>query len=220
MRSAAKIGAMTGVAIFTAAAVGGADVGAQSLPSAGGGGVTADSAPRVVRFALGLGGGGMGEGMDGVAARAALTRSQGRNGSITIRGAALEEFDLFGPTPAEDVWDLGVLYGGQTRGKWGYISAAAGVAFVGGMRRGDRISAPPTCEGYDPLGALGCASGAMFTPVRHEKKPFRTVGIPVELEAGLTFTRVLGLSASAWATVNGERTVTGLSLGLVFGRMR
>lgn len=218
MKTGARIGAMTGTAIVMAAALGWADLGAQPLPAVETGEIRADSTRRVVRFGLGVGGGGMGSGTDAVSARAALTWGQGRSGSITIRTAAAEEFDLFGPVPAEGVWDLGVLYGRQTRGRWGYVSAAAGVALVGGMRRGDRIpGTSPPCESYD---VFGCLLEAMFTPVRYEEKPFLTVGIPVELEAGFTFTRVLGLSASAWANLNGERTVTGLSVGLVLGRLR
>lgn len=221
MRRVARIGATTGAAIVMAAALGWADLGAQSLSAAGDGVVRADSARRVIRFGFGVGGGGgMGSGTDAIAARTALMWGQGRRGSITIRTTAVEEFNLFGPVPAEGVWDLGVLCGRQTRGKWGYVSAAAGVALVGGMRRGDRISAPVTCDGYDMLGGLGCALTAMFTPVEYEEKPFQTVGIPVEVEAGFTFTRVLGLSASAWANFNPERTVTGLSVGLVLGRLR
>jgi hypothetical protein len=218
MRTVARIGATTGAAIVMAAALGWADLGAQPLSSVERGDIRADSARRVVRFGFGIGGGGMGSGTDAISARAALMLGQGRNGSITIRTAAVEEFDLFGPVPAEGVWDLGVLYGRQTRGKWGYVSAAAGVALVGGMRRGDRIpGTSPPCESYD---VLGCLLVAMFTPVRYEEKPFQTVGIPVELEAGFTFTRVLGLNASAWANLNRERTVTGLSVGLVLGRLR
>jgi len=218
MRRAARIGATAGAAIVMAAAVGWADLGAQPLSSANDGGVTADSGRRVVRFGFGLGGGTMGNGTDAILARAALTWGQGRSGSITIRTAVVEEFNLFGPSPAEGVWDLGALYGRQTRGKWGYASAAAGVALVGGMRRGDRIpGTSPACESYD---VLGCLLVGMFTSARYEEKPFHTVGIPVELEAGFTFTRVLGLSASAWANLNPERTVTGLSVGLVLGRLR
>jgi len=220
MRTVAKIGAATGAAIVMAAALGWADLRAQSLSSPERGELRADSAGRVIRFGFGAGGGAMGSGTDALAARAALMVGHGRSGTITIRTAAVEEFNLFGPVPAESVWDLGVLYGRQTRGKWGYVSAAAGVALVGGIRRGDRISAPQTCDGYDMLGALGCAFAAMFTPVRYEEKPFHTVGVPLELEAGFTFTRVLGLNASVWANLNGERTVTGLSIGLVLGRLR
>ncbi|NJD18515.1 MAG: hypothetical protein FIA95_04435 [Gemmatimonadetes bacterium] len=220
MRTAWRIGAATGAAMVVANAFGSAGLSAQPLSHAGNGAARPDSARRVVRLGLGLGGGAMGEGANAIAGRASLTWSQGRSGAITIRTAAVEEFNLFGPMPSEGVWDLGVLYGRQTHGRWGYASASAGVALVGGMRRGARISAPPTCDGYDMLAGLACALAAALTPVRYEERPFHTVGIPVEVEAGVTFTRVLGLNASAWAILNAERTVTGVSLGMVLGRLR
>lgn len=220
MGIAARMGAAIGAAVVMAAAPGSPDLSAQSNAALGPQMAPADGAARVVRFGLGVGGGEMGSGTGAIAARGALTWSQGRIGAITIRTAAVEEFNLFGPLPAESVWDLGVLYGRQTHGRWGYASASAGVALVGGMRRGERISAPQECGGYDPLGALGCALAAMFTPVEYRERPFRTLGVPLELEAGFTFTRVLGLNASAWANLNTERTVTGLSIGLVLGKLR
>lgn len=204
-------------AIVVLAALGPAHLDAQT-PSATGDGPAA-SAPRVVRFALGGGAGSMG-GSDAISGRAAVTWGRGANRSLTVRATLVEEFELFGPLPVENVWDVGVLYGRERRGRRGYASAAAGIALVGGMRRGDRLSPPSACTANDPVGSLGCWLESLFASVEHEARPFRTVGIPVELEAGLALTRFLGLNANAWAVLNGVRPAGALSVGLVVGKLR
>jgi hypothetical protein len=179
--------------------------------------------PSLVRVGLGLGVGSMGSsgsgGSGGIALRGGVALPVRTGYSLTVRSTLVEELNLWGPSPAESVWDLGVLYGPQTRGKWGYATVSLGVALVGGTRRGDRLSPPVQCPGYG-LEALGCALAAAFSTVDYEERRFHTVGIPLEVEAGVTLFRGFGLGVSAFANVNPERSLTGLTLSVLLGRLR
>lgn len=218
MSSRMRVGIGWSLVVLTAGALcceGGA---AQTGPSSPTTSPTIDT--NLVRIGLGIGAGSMGSDTDaGIALRGGVTLPAGEARSITVRSTLVEEFNLWGPTPAESVWDLGVLYGPQTRGKRGYAAAAVGLALVGGTRRGDRLSPPVQCSGYG-LEALGCALAAAFTPVEYEDLRFHTVGIPVELEAGVAFFRGFGLGVSAFANVNPERSVTGFTVSVLLGRLR
>lgn len=171
-----------------------------------------------VRVGFGVGAGMLAGGTEGIALQAAVTLSKRENRALTIRVSGVSEVNLFGPRPDENVWDVGVLFGRQAKGKWAYASASAGLALVGGMRRGERTSPPFECSGDG--GLLGCMLEAAFTPVEYAEDPFYTVGIPVELDVGLTFSSRLGLSVTGFADLNPQRTMTGLSVGVVVGRLR
>lgn len=217
MRTPCNIGSMLGGVIVLSAALGWAEAGAQ-VPLAGErGGAAPDSTSGVFRIGFGLGGAELGGESAGVSARGALTWSPGGSTTVTLRGTTAQELDILGPTPSEEVWDVGVLIGRQARGKRGYTSLAAGLALVGGMQRGERITTPPRpCYTLD----FWCVLGEALTPEKYEKEPFETVGIPIELEAGFTFTPVLGLTADVWANLNRTRSAGGFTLGLVVGKLR
>jgi hypothetical protein len=167
--------------------------------------------PQQDRVRVGLG---LGVGSVGVAGRVGLTIDTSENRFLTFRLASVEELAILGPLPAERVWDLGVLYGTQRRSRRTFASAAVGLALVGGVRRGERLPRSMTCTDFL------CLLGALFTPTRHEELPFNTVGIPLELEAGFALTSKLGVNASTWANLNPERSMAGLSVGLMVGRLR
>jgi hypothetical protein len=173
--------------------------------------VSADSDEEKVRVGLGLGAGSL-----GLAGRVGVTIDKSERRFFTLRAATVEEFTLFGPAPVERVWDVAVLYGAQTRSRRAYASAAAGIALVGGMRRGERLPG----ESYDCSIPPFCLVLGMMTRREHEELPFHTIGLPVELEAGFALTSRFGINASAWANLNPERNMAGLSLGLILGKLR
>lgn len=189
---------------------------AQALPTSDPLAARGGDEPTGKHLSVGLGAGSMGTGETGIAFQGALTMPRGSSRLLMVRGAGVTEFNIFGPSPAESVWDIGVLYGIRARSKWGYVQASAGVAVVGGMRRGERITPPVECNGD----LLGCIFLAALTPVEYESKPFHTLGIPVEIEAGFNLFQHVGLGVSAWADVNGRRAMTGASVGLVVGSLR
>jgi hypothetical protein len=60
----------------------------------------------------------------------------------------------------------------------------------------------------------------MFETVEYEERSFTTVGFPFELEAGLTFSSVVGLGLNFFGNVNGEMSATGVSVMLLIGDLR
>lgn len=153
-------------------------------------------AADVFRLVLGIGAGSLSSPESGgIALRAAARLSKWERRVLTVRFTAVDEFALF-TSPSENVWDLGVLYGSQTVGKNGYASASAGIALVGGMRRGELLS-----------------SG--FLSSQHAEHPFHTVGIPLEIEAGWTFSSAFGLGVTLFGNLNPERTAVGASVNVL-----
>lgn len=187
---------------------------AQSVPPPPATAHTDDHVANVVRVGLGVGPATWGKGQKGIGLRGAVTVSTRRNTAFTVRASVVEEFNILGPSPSENVWDLGVLYGAQVTGRRAYLTAEAGIAVVGGMRRGERLT--PRVQCYD---VLSCLAGA-FTPVEYARDPFLTVGIPLELEAGLNLTSKLGISVSVFGNLNTQRALVGTSVGIVIGRLR
>jgi hypothetical protein len=123
---------------------------------------------------------------------------------ISLRYVRNEEFDLFGGlSPAESVWDLGVLYGPCARGGIGYASISAGLSLAGGVRRGQFLS----------------SSGGMFGTDQYEKLNFLTLGIPLEAQAFLTGSNI-GIGIYAFANLNRKRSFAGALLCLQFGQLK
>jgi hypothetical protein len=166
-----------------------------------------------VRAGFGLGASSI-EGLQdaGVGVRGGLSIPLGGADLITFRGSLSEEFALF-TSPSIKVWDAGVLYGRQAKGKWGYGAMSAGLALTGGMRRGERRTPIRECYFLDCLAWI-------FETVEYEERPFTTAGIPFEIEAGLTFSSSVGLGLNFFGNVNREMSAAGLSLQLLIGDLR
>jgi hypothetical protein len=171
------------------------------------------SASTGVRMGFGLGTSSI-EGVQdpGIGLRGGLSIPLGGANLLTVRGSLADEFALFS-SPSISVWDAGVLYGRQAKAKWAYGAVSAGVALTGGMRRGQRLT--PISECY----FLECLAG-IFQTVEYEERPFTTVGIPFEVEAGLTFSSAVGVGLSFFGNINREMSATGVSLQLLIGDLR
>ena len=211
MRHVTRVIRSLGIATLVVGVCGASGVEAQIRTGQEEAAVSADSSEERVRVGLGLGAGSL-----GLAGRIGITMDRSEGRFFTLRTATVEEFTVFGPTPAERVWDVGVLYGTQARSRRAYASAAIGIALVGGMRRGARLPG----ESYDCSIPPFCLLGALFTPTEHEELPFHAIGIPLELEAGFAFTSKFGINASAWANLNPGRSMAALTLGAMLGTLR
>jgi hypothetical protein len=194
--------------LLLAAATLASDVRAQAAPPV----VPLDQGPSGVRIGLGLGVAAIANASSGIAARGGLTVPFRGANLMTLRVAYAEEFLLF-TSPSMSVWDVGVLYGRQARGKWTYGSAAAGLALTGGMQRGARVTSYSECYFLECLGQL-------FAGTDYEERPFTTVGIPFELEAGFTFSSVIGIALNVFGNVNQKQSTLGASLSLLLGDLR
>jgi hypothetical protein len=112
---------------------------------------------------------------------------------------------LGGHTPEETIWDLGALYGAISKRRFGFVSAAAGLAVVGGVKRG----------------AFLRREGGWFS-IRdvYEVRHFHTVGMPLEAQAFFTPLPFFGLGLELYANLNPVRSYKGLNFCLQFGRLR
>jgi hypothetical protein len=165
-----------------------------------------------VRVALGVGVATIAEADAGMAARAGMAIPFGGASLITVRASIAEEV-VFLTDPSVSVWDVGVMYGRQAKGKWGYASISTGLALTGGMERGPRVSEPDECYFLDCLALL-------FTTVEYEKRPFATVGMPFELETGLTFSSAAGIGLNVFGNLNPRASAIGATLNLLIGELR
>ena len=115
-----------------------------------------------------------------------------------VRFIRMEEFvlNLFGSSlPPESAWDIGFLYGiGSTKGK-SSITISSGVSFVGGMRLGDDES-------------------------NYKEISISTIGLPVEAQVAWSFLQGFGLSVTLFGNINSEKSFGGVTLNLIFGKLR
>ena len=128
----------------------------------------------------------------------------GENGMLSARGFFGEEFDSFlgSARPLKQRWDVGLLYGRFHRSSSLLVSAAAGVALVGGMNRGALLE-----------------EGGLFESDRYEKRPFLTGGVPIEAQfTGILFSS-LGFGFHLSGNLNLESPFFGFGVHLIVGRL-
>lgn len=114
------------------------------------------------------------------------------------------EFSLF-TSPGENVWDLGLMYGRASIGKYGYLYAGAGISFVGALKRTTRIPDPP---------------GSGFTlGSKYNSEIYSAVGIPLQLEAMWTPLNNFGIGLQGIANLNLAVSFFGLNLVFRAGQM-
>jgi hypothetical protein len=118
--------------------------------------------------------------------------------SFALRALYLEEFRicLWGcSTPVQYHADIGLLYGRMTKGKWGYASAAGGLALT--------------------LLRMNEESSSGGFQIYHT-----TVGLPLELQAFLTPLPFAGIGVVASADINPKQSFAGIFLSLQIGSLR
>ncbi len=139
------------------------------------------------------------------------TASRGGTRLLTFRYGGASEPDAHsllgnGLLPEETIRDLGALYGAISKRRFGFASAAAGLAVVGGVRRGAFIQ-------YEH-------EGVWWGNSIYEKRRFLTAGIPLEAQAFFTPLPFMGLGLVLDANLNPVRNYMGVNLCLQFGKLR
>lgn len=137
-------------------------------------------------------------GADYVGAMANLTLGPGGTELFSLRGLYMEEFRIcvFGcSTPPEYHADVGAMYGGMSKGKWGYASISTGLALT--FLRSLEESSTGT------------------NPVRHT-----TIGLPLDIQLFLTPLAFVGIGITATSNINPRETFAGIFLCLQFGSLR
>jgi hypothetical protein len=165
-------------------------------------------------FALG---GGVGMLATGIPQAPALRGSLawGRGAAlVTVRGLAATEWALAG-NPEERLFEAGLLLGRRTRGQPVDLAASAGIAWAGGMRRGEPI--PPASPSGHPVWDL-LAWVAEGSP--HEEDPFGAIGVPLEAQLILSPLQRWQIGLVAFANLNAGRSFAGAAIESRLGTRR
>ncbi len=118
---------------------------------------------------------------------------------VMIRSTYNLEMSVLGPEPSETHWEVGPLFGLVLRGRVGWISGAAGVGVVGGLKRGKLLE----------HGDVDKYAGVDFL----------AVGFPLDVQLFLrppSFS-CFGLGLDLYANLSPEYSVFGLMLSVMVG---
>lgn len=145
--------------------------------------------------------GGLGAGSLGLAGTASLNVVRGQR-LYGLRVAAVEEFNIFGPSPSESASDWALLIGMASASRRGLRFAAAGLGLVRSVRRGRQIH----------------PGGWFLVGPQHERLERLTLGIPFDLH-GILHLRGCGLGLSLFGNVNAANTFAGVALTVHLGKI-
>jgi hypothetical protein len=119
-----------------------------------------------------------------------------------LRTATATELEIFGPTPALNDTDYAFLIGKFSGRRHSFKSAAAGIALVHSVRRGELLEA-----------------GYWFLGPSYERIDRVTVGLPLDLRATANLVGV-GVGVNLFANLNPAGSFAGLALTLQVGKLR
>jgi hypothetical protein len=119
-----------------------------------------------------------------------------------------EEYELR-RIPDEDINEVGLLYGRAIRNDVFVLTAAIGVSYIHGMRRGEQLSRVEQ-HTYD---------GGKVVET-YEEHPFETIGLPISLQGSAQALKVFGIVLELFGNANPERSYLGAMLGIQFGHLR
>jgi hypothetical protein len=136
-----------------------------------------------------------------MAGTAAVNVVRGRR-LYQVRAAAVEEFELFGPSPAESASDVALLIGKVTRHRHGLSSGAIGLGLARSVRRGREIQ--PAFWFVGPV---------------HERIERHGLGVAFQASTMLN-ARVAGLGVTAFGNVNSTNSFMAVALTAQLGKLR
>lgn len=134
---------------------------------------------------------GIGVGTPGISGIASASYQFLGSNLLSLRGAVTGE--LFG----DELWDIGLLYGGATTAQGYHASISAGLAVMGGSR----------------------SSGGLFSDTPRENIS-RQIGFPIGGQLFWLPSRFMGLGLSGFANLNEERSFAGLAFSLQIGKLK
>jgi hypothetical protein len=122
---------------------------------------------------------------------------------MQIRSTYNMELTVAGPEPQESLWELSPMFGFVFKGRVGWISGAAGVGLVGGIRRGKLIE-----QGQESS-----------DPDKYEKQEFLNIGFPVDVQFFLKPPSFLmfGLGLNIYANLGPDNSIVGIMVSIMAG---
>ncbi|MFA7123003.1 MAG: hypothetical protein WC212_03115 [Candidatus Delongbacteria bacterium] len=117
-----------------------------------------------------------------------------------FRGILARELVILGPRPDDEVWELGLLYGGHsTKGKVS-VSYLAGISYTGGIYKGDLLGSDMLNDYYEEI-------------------TFETVGIPLEVQLDINVLKFIGFSVTLFADINPDKIYGGVNFSILVGNL-
>lgn len=122
---------------------------------------------------------------------------------VKLRGIYSQEFNVFGPRPREEFFEISGLIGSSTKGELIRVSAFTGIGLFTGTERGKVGSTDPGTGWID-----------LNDPRNYETDPVLTVGIPMEAGIELIPFDPIGLGIFGFANLNLDKPMCGFIVKL------
>jgi len=116
----------------------------------------------------------------------------------------LELNSLLSAKPVDGLGEISLLYGTSAEWSHGFVSLAAGLGYVEGIRRGKYLYTEP----------------GLFGGNVHEEIRYKTVGIPVDVQLSWTPFPVIGFGVNGFALLNTQRPLAGAAFCIQIGKLR
>lgn len=127
--------------------------------------------------------------------------SQKKKGLLSIRFIYTEEMIFLNLLPKQTVSDIGVLYGRIAKNHYGFASVSGGISCASGVQRG----------------AFQNLSDHSFN---YDKKPYITLGIPLESQLFWTPSSFIGIGIYGFANINPEKSFWGGLFCIQLGKLK
>jgi hypothetical protein len=170
---------------------------------AGPSGIKAQRKPDLWWINAGLGYGIWESSTDGISLGAGFSMSK-ESHLFSIRYVFIEELNLFGPLPAETIWDIGLLYGKFKQSSLGIASISGGLGLLGGVKRGKYLR----------------GSNWLFGPAHYESLKFTTIGFPLEGQIFWTPFDHFGIGINGFCNLNAKNSFAGGLFCIRFGTFK
>ncbi len=167
---------------------------------------------QLIYIDIGLGGyyksssGNTVQGLSGVALSISANYLKNRN-NWKLKFMNECELNFFGPTPSENIYSVGLLYGRVTNTKIIRFSISVGLGITGGVTRGEYL------QSYN-------GSNGWFSHGNYEKKKILSPSIPLEIDLSFIPSKFLGIGLAGYADINYQMSSAGFTVKLELGRIR
>ncbi len=125
-----------------------------------------------------------------------------------VRYQAYEEFNLFGPHPSEEFYDIGIMLGKGFSGKYSHILFSCGLGVTGGTMRGKLLYTEPTGD------------FSINDPRHFEGDRFITPSIPLEIDILFKPVKYLGAGVIFYGNLNFKQPMYGFVIRVGIGKLR
>jgi len=125
-----------------------------------------------------------------------------------IRFLNYDEFNLFGPSPSEEFYDIGMMIGKGFSGKYAQILFSGGLGVTGGIKRGKLLYTEPSGD------------FSIDDPRHFDSDRFITPSIPLEIDVLFKPIKYLGAGVSLFGNLNLKQPMYGFAIKFSIGKMR